>query len=186
MTKARRPIVFSPGGRLIFSTATIGVLHSSSQFLGTKAVSDYRRLSFQVVHSVAAERPELTLPICPCGLAIFIGIAGDKINDQIGWGILCCLATRRTSIEQATLALTDAQGHPLPPGTDYFAATGDEQYFCGGPETVLSSLRKYVAAGVSQFNLRLSMAEMPISLAERTVRLIGEQIIPHFNGQTAE
>ncbi len=83
-------------------------------------------------------------------------------------------------------AITDAQGHPLPPGTNYFEATGDEQYFCGSPETVLASIQKYVAAGVSQFNLRLSMAEMPISLAERTVRLIGERIIPHFNGQTAE
>ncbi|MFN7948849.1 MAG: LLM class flavin-dependent oxidoreductase [Blastocatellia bacterium] len=82
-------------------------------------------------------------------------------------------------------AITDAEGHPLPPGTNYFAATGDEQYFCGSPETVLASIQKYVAAGVNQFNLRISMAEMPIALAERTIRLIGERIIPHFNGQTA-
>lgn len=82
-------------------------------------------------------------------------------------------------------AITDAQGNPLPPGTNYFEATGDEQYFCGSPETVLASIQKYVAAGVNQFNLRISMAEMPMALAERTVRLIGERIIPHFNAQTA-
>jgi alkanesulfonate monooxygenase SsuD/methylene tetrahydromethanopterin reductase-like flavin-dependent oxidoreductase (luciferase family) len=82
-------------------------------------------------------------------------------------------------------ALTDAQGKPLAPGTNYFEATGDEQYFCGSPETVLASIQKYVAAGVNQFNLRISMGEMPIETAARTVTLIGERIIPHFNGQTA-
>jgi alkanesulfonate monooxygenase SsuD/methylene tetrahydromethanopterin reductase-like flavin-dependent oxidoreductase (luciferase family) len=82
-------------------------------------------------------------------------------------------------------ALTDAQGNPLAPDTNYFEATGDEQYFCGSPETVLASIQKYVAAGVNQFNLRISMGEMPIEMAARTVTLIGERIIPRFNGQTA-
>lgn len=37
-----------------------------------------------------------------------LGIAGDKINDEVAWEILCYAATRRTSIEQAALALVSA------------------------------------------------------------------------------
>src|SRR5581483_6151010 len=36
------------------------------------------------------------------------GITGDKINDEVAWEILCYAATRRTSLEQAALALADA------------------------------------------------------------------------------
>lgn len=37
-----------------------------------------------------------------------LGICGDKIDDPLVWEILCYAATRRTSIEQATLALVEA------------------------------------------------------------------------------
>jgi Transposase DDE domain len=37
-----------------------------------------------------------------------LGIAGDKINDEVAWEILCYAATRRTSLEQAALALVSA------------------------------------------------------------------------------
>lgn len=37
-----------------------------------------------------------------------LGISGDKIDDALAWEILCYAATRRTSIEQATLALLEA------------------------------------------------------------------------------
>lgn len=78
-------------------------------------------------------------------------------------------------------AITDAQGNPFPPGADLYETTGDDHYFCGSPATVLASIQKYVAAGVNQFNLRVSMGEMPIETARRTVTLLGQQVIPHFN-----
>ncbi|HZS08455.1 MAG TPA: LLM class flavin-dependent oxidoreductase [Blastocatellia bacterium] len=77
-------------------------------------------------------------------------------------------------------ALTDASGNPLSPGPDIFEATGDDHYFCGAPESVLTSIRKYVEAGVNQFNLRVSMGDMPIEVAARTVTLLGEQVLTHF------
>ncbi|MEE8304678.1 MAG: LLM class flavin-dependent oxidoreductase [Candidatus Tectomicrobia bacterium] len=76
--------------------------------------------------------------------------------------------------------IQDAQGNPLDPGDDLFDRVGDEICFVGSPETCLHSIRTYQEeAGVNQFNLRVSMADMPLELAERTVTLLGERVLPH-------
>jgi len=67
------------------------------------------------------------------------------------------------------------------PGNDLFDMRGDEIYFLGSPETWLHSIRRYqVAAGVNQLKLRVSMGNMPSDMAERTVTLLGERVLPHF------
>ncbi|MDA2932833.1 LLM class flavin-dependent oxidoreductase [Acidobacteria bacterium AH-259-D05] len=77
--------------------------------------------------------------------------------------------------------IQDGQGNPLDPQTDLFEATGDEMYFAGSPETCLESIRKYhEEAGVTQFNLRISMGNMPLELVQRTVTLLGEHVLPNF------
>jgi len=77
-------------------------------------------------------------------------------------------------------AVTDAQGNSLDPKTDLFERVGDEVYFAGSPASCIKSLERYVEAGVTQFNLRVSMGDMPIELVERTIRLLGEKVLPHF------
>ena len=41
-------------------------------------------------------------------------------------------------------------------------------------------MQRYVEAGVNQFNCRVSMGDMPIEMVERTVRLLGEEVLPRF------
>ena len=77
-------------------------------------------------------------------------------------------------------AVTDAAGNPLDPDTDLFERVGDEIVFVGSPATCIDSMQRYVEAGVTQFNFRVSMGDMPMPLVERTVRLLGERVIPHF------
>jgi len=77
-------------------------------------------------------------------------------------------------------ALQDGQGHSLDPQKDLFEMVGDEIHFTGSPETVRESIRKYVEAGVTQFNLRVSPGDLPLALAARTVTLLGERVLPHF------
>lgn len=75
----------------------------------------------------------------------------------------------------------DAAGRPLDPHCeDLFEAVGDDIYFCGSPQTVLQSMRKYRAAGVTHFNLRICPSDMPPALATRTVTLLGEQVLPYL------
>ncbi|MCS6804621.1 MAG: LLM class flavin-dependent oxidoreductase [Acidobacteriota bacterium] len=75
----------------------------------------------------------------------------------------------------------DASGQPLDPRrVDLFEAVGDDIYFCGSPQTVLESIRKYQAAGVTHFNLRISPGDMPLALAMRTVTLLGEHVLPQL------
>jgi alkanesulfonate monooxygenase SsuD/methylene tetrahydromethanopterin reductase-like flavin-dependent oxidoreductase (luciferase family) len=50
----------------------------------------------------------------------------------------------------------------------------------GTPETVAAQIEQYVAAGVTSFQLRVAPADMPLELAERTITLVGEQLIPCF------
>jgi alkanesulfonate monooxygenase SsuD/methylene tetrahydromethanopterin reductase-like flavin-dependent oxidoreductase (luciferase family) len=76
--------------------------------------------------------------------------------------------------------LQDGQGTPLDPQTDLFEAVGDEICLVGSPESVLESIRKYQEiASVTQFNLRISMGNMPLELMQRTVTLLGEHVLPH-------
>ncbi len=77
-------------------------------------------------------------------------------------------------------AVTDAEGNSLDPKTDLFERVGDEVVFVGSPATCINSIERYVEAGVTQFNLRVSMGDMPTELVERSIRLLGEQVLPRF------
>ena len=78
-------------------------------------------------------------------------------------------------------AITDANGQSLDPKTtDLFEAVGDEVYFAGDPASCVESLQRYVAAGVTQFNLRISMGDMPKALVARTLELLGKEVLPEF------
>ena len=77
--------------------------------------------------------------------------------------------------------IEDSQGNPIDPQKDLFETVGDEIYFVGSPETCLESIRHYHdQAGVTQFNLRISMGNMPLELVERSVTLLGKHVLPHF------
>ena len=77
-------------------------------------------------------------------------------------------------------AITDADENPLDRGADLFELVGPEVYFVGSPPSCIASIERYVEAGVTQFNLRISMGDMPVPLVERTLKLLGEQVLPHF------
>lgn len=77
-------------------------------------------------------------------------------------------------------AITDAAGNSLDPKTDLFERVDDEVYFAGSPERCIDSIARYVDAGVTQFNLRVSMGDMPTELVERSIRLLGEKVLPRF------
>ena len=77
-------------------------------------------------------------------------------------------------------AITDAEGTPLDRNADLFGLVGDEICFVGSPATCIRTMERYVQAGVTQFNLRVSMGDMPVELVERSIRLLGEQVLPHF------
>lgn len=77
-------------------------------------------------------------------------------------------------------ALTDAAGTPLNPKSDLFNNVGDDVVFVGTPEMCIASMQRYIDVGVTQFNFRVSMGDMPIQMVERTVRLLGEEVFPHF------
>lgn len=78
-------------------------------------------------------------------------------------------------------AITTADGESLDPKTtDLFEAVGEEVHLTGTPETVVAGLQRYIDAGVNQFNLRISMGDMPKQLVERTLRLLGEEVLPHL------
>ena len=77
--------------------------------------------------------------------------------------------------------ITDNEGNALDPKQDLFELVGPETIFVGSPDTCIESIKMYEAIGVNQINLRVTMGDMPMALAERTVSLFGEQILPHFN-----
>lgn len=77
-------------------------------------------------------------------------------------------------------AVTDAEGNALDRNADLFERVGDEIYFAGSPASCIHSMQRYVDAGVTQFNLRVSMGDMPVAFVERTVKLLGEQVLPNF------
>ncbi len=78
--------------------------------------------------------------------------------------------------------IRDSQGVPLQPSPDLLETVGDTMYFVGGPESCLKSVRKYhQQAGVSQINFRVSMADLPLEWAKRTVTLLGEEVLPRID-----
>ncbi len=77
--------------------------------------------------------------------------------------------------------IEDNQGNILDPQEDLFEAVGEEIVLVGSPQRCLESIQRYhEEAGVNQFNLRISMGDMPLELIQRTVTLLGEQVLPHF------
>jgi alkanesulfonate monooxygenase SsuD/methylene tetrahydromethanopterin reductase-like flavin-dependent oxidoreductase (luciferase family) len=56
----------------------------------------------------------------------------------------------------------------------------DATCLVGSPETVIPTIEAYAAAGVTDLALRVSPSYMPPELVERTIRLAGEQVLPHF------
>ena len=77
--------------------------------------------------------------------------------------------------------ITDNDGNVLSAKEDLFELVGPELVFVGSPETCIESIKKYEEIGVNQINLRVTMGDMPLELAERTVALFGEHVLPHFN-----
>ncbi len=77
-------------------------------------------------------------------------------------------------------AVTDAQGNSLDRNLDLFEEVGDEVYFAGSPASCIHSMQRYVDAGVNQFNFRVSMGDMAPELVERTIRLLGQEVLPTF------
>lgn len=76
--------------------------------------------------------------------------------------------------------ITDAEGNALDRNADLFEKVGDEIYFAGSPATCVNSVQRYVDAGVTQFNFRVNMGDMPVELVQRTVKLLGEEVLPNF------
>ena len=69
----------------------------------------------------------------------------------------------------------------FPDREDLFEMVREEIVLVGSPQTCLKSIRRYQEeAGVNQFNLRISMGDMPLELAQRTVTLLGEKVLPHI------
>jgi alkanesulfonate monooxygenase SsuD/methylene tetrahydromethanopterin reductase-like flavin-dependent oxidoreductase (luciferase family) len=56
----------------------------------------------------------------------------------------------------------------------------DDVCVVGTPDEALSAVQRYVEAGVTRFELRVAPGDMPLELVERTVRLVGERIIPRL------
>ena len=78
-------------------------------------------------------------------------------------------------------SIEDHQGNPLDPQDDLFEAVGEEIVLVGTPQKCLESLQRYHdEAGVDQFNLRISPGNMPFELVQRTITLLGEEVLPHF------
>ena len=50
----------------------------------------------------------------------------------------------------------------------------------GTPDEVRQRMERYAAAGVTRFELRVAPGDMPLELVERTVRLVGEKVMPHL------
>ncbi len=59
-------------------------------------------------------------------------------------------------------------------------AVGRDVCLVGGPDTVRTTVQRYVDAGVTDFELRVAPSDMPIPLVVQTVTLFGEQVIPSF------
>ena len=75
--------------------------------------------------------------------------------------------------------IRDSRGVSLQPSSEMLEAVGDSMYFVGGPDRCFESICKYhEQAGVSQINFRVSMTDMPLEWVERTVVLLGEQVLP--------
>ena len=77
--------------------------------------------------------------------------------------------------------ITDDNGQALDHNQDLFERVGAEIYIVGSPATCRQTVEMYAAAGVNHINCRVTMGNMPLEMAERTVELLGKEVLPHFN-----
>lgn len=56
----------------------------------------------------------------------------------------------------------------------------DDVCLVGTPDEALCAVQRYVEAGVTRFELRVAPGDVPLDLVERTVRLVGERVIPRL------
>ena len=71
-------------------------------------------------------------------------------------------------------------GESIAPGMNLLPLFSDAICLVGSPETVIEQIEAYAAAGVTDLALRVSPSAMPPALVERTIRLAGEKVLPHF------
>lgn len=76
--------------------------------------------------------------------------------------------------------ITDDSGQALDHQQDLFERVGAEIYIVGSPATCRQTVEMYAAAGVNHINFRVTMGNMPLAMAERTVELLGREVLPHF------
>ncbi len=76
--------------------------------------------------------------------------------------------------------ITDSEGNSLDHEKDLFEMVGPEVYAVGSPETCVETIRMYEEIGVNQINLRVTMGDMPMEYAQRTVELMGSEVLPKF------
>jgi alkanesulfonate monooxygenase SsuD/methylene tetrahydromethanopterin reductase-like flavin-dependent oxidoreductase (luciferase family) len=88
------------------------------------------------------------------------------------------------------------RGGQLPPGYEWYAAAANNpntaerikfdylfengMILCGSPDTVSEQIFKYQAAGANQMIMGTQIGRIPHEEALRSIRLIGEQVIPRF------
>jgi alkanesulfonate monooxygenase SsuD/methylene tetrahydromethanopterin reductase-like flavin-dependent oxidoreductase (luciferase family) len=64
--------------------------------------------------------------------------------------------------------------------TPLLAALGASLCLLGSPDMVVQQLGAYTDAGVTDVQLRVAPADMPLELVARTITLAGEHVLPHF------
>jgi alkanesulfonate monooxygenase SsuD/methylene tetrahydromethanopterin reductase-like flavin-dependent oxidoreductase (luciferase family) len=75
--------------------------------------------------------------------------------------------------------LADADGNRLPAGAERLGPQLDEALLLlGQPDTVNRRLERYAAAGVTHLQLRIGPADLAHDTMLRSVRLLGEQVLP--------
>jgi alkanesulfonate monooxygenase SsuD/methylene tetrahydromethanopterin reductase-like flavin-dependent oxidoreductase (luciferase family) len=56
----------------------------------------------------------------------------------------------------------------------------EEVSLLGSPRTVSDQLQRYADAGVTDVQFRVAPGDMPVELIERSIRLLGAEVVPHF------
>jgi alkanesulfonate monooxygenase SsuD/methylene tetrahydromethanopterin reductase-like flavin-dependent oxidoreductase (luciferase family) len=64
--------------------------------------------------------------------------------------------------------------------TDILPRVADQVCLIGSPDDVSAQLEAYRAAGVTDVALRVSLSDIPIPLARRSIELAGEHVLPRF------
>ncbi|MGE3908052.1 MAG: LLM class flavin-dependent oxidoreductase [Chloroflexota bacterium] len=72
-------------------------------------------------------------------------------------------------------------GRELTADTEILPLAADEVCLIGTPDDVSERLEQYVAGGVTDVALRVSMSDIPNEIARRSIQLAGEHVIPRFN-----